>query len=409
MTPMRTRAYQILLVILALSSCHGKKDIVVENEEKFFPLGFDTEAYYCNEGEVKSGETFSGLMNRYGMSSQDAYRLAQICDTTFDVRKVRAGNVIKAYYSGDSLARNLEYVVYEQDRIRSTVFKCRDSLCLWNYDRPVTIERKFSDVTINSSLWNDMLESGASPVLIMDLANIYQWSVNFFTLQQGDRFRIIYNQKVCEGEVIAIDTVFFSLFDGGGKQVPAVRYQIPGQRSAAYWGKDGESLKRMFLKAPLRYNRISSRFSYHRRHPVTGKVKAHTAVDYAAPTGTPVHAIGDGTVTLCGWDPSGGGNRIRIKHMQGYESCYMHLSKFAKGVRAGSRVSQGQLIGYVGATGTATGPHLDFRIWHNKKPIDPLSLNSPASEPLDKKYLEEFNVLYDKYMAEVDSLCRLNR
>ena len=162
----------------------------------------------------------------------------------------------------------------------------------------------------------------------------------------------------------------------------------------------------MFLKAPLKYNRISSRFSYHRRHPVTGKVKAHTAVDYAAPSGTPVHAIGDGTVTLCGWDPTGGGNRIKIKHIQGYESCYMHLSRFAKGIRAGSRVSQRELIGYVGATGTATGPHLDFRIWHNKKPIDPLSLNSPASEPLDRRYLEEFNRIYDQYMAVVDSLCR---
>ena len=171
--------------------------------------------------------------------------------------------------------------------------------------------------------------------------------------------------------------------------------------SNTYWDKGGVSLKRMFLKAPLKYNRISSIFSYSRKHPVTGKVKAHTAVDYAAPTGTEVHAIGDGTVTKCGWDASGGGNRIRIKHMQGYESSYMHLSKFAKGIKVGTRVSQGQVIGYVGATGTATGPHLDFRIWEKGKPIDPLSLNSPASEPLNKKYLQEFNALYDRYMHEI--------
>ncbi|MBO8480111.1 MAG: M23 family metallopeptidase, partial [Bacteroidetes bacterium] len=149
------------------------------------------------------------------------------------------------------------------------------------------------------------------------------------------------------------------------------------------------------------YNRISSRFSYSRRHPVTGKVKPHTAVDYAAPTGTPVQAIGDGTVTKCGWDPTGGGNRIGIKHNMGYESSYMHLSKFASGIRVGSRVTQGQLIGYVGATGTATGPHLDFRIWENGRPIDPLKLDSPASDPLDTAYLREFNALYEKYMAEV--------
>ena len=173
-----------------------------------------------------------------------------------------------------------------------------------------------------------------------------------------------------------------------------------GERT--YWDKGGESLKRMFLKAPLKYNRISSKFSYSRKHPVTGKVKAHTAVDYAAPTGTPVHAIGDGTVSACGWDPTGGGNRIRIKHMRGYESCYMHLSRFAPGIRTGSRVNQGQLIGYVGATGTATGPHLDFRIWENGRPIDPLKLNSPASEPLAKEHLEAFTAVYDAYMKEIN-------
>ena len=211
-----------------------------------------------------------------------------------------------------------------------------------------------------------MLAAGGSPELIMNLADIYQWSVNFFTLQKGDRFRTVYTQSVCDGEFVGIDTVHFSLFDGTGyKQTAAVRFDTGEGNGNTYWDKNGESLKRMFLKAPLKYNRISSRFSYSRRHPVTGKVKPHTAVDYAAPTGTPVHAIGDGTVTKCGWDPTGGGNRIRIKHNMGYESSYMHLSKFASGVRVGTRVTQGQLIGYVGATGTATGPHLDFRIWEN--------------------------------------------
>lgn len=399
-------ALSAFAVCTVIPSCGRNDAVQADGEPEFFPLGFDTEAFMSETREVRPGETFCGLLGRCGMSQPDAYRLSLLCDTVFDVRKVRAGNVVTAYFSGDSLSRQLEYFIYEHDRISSTIFKCRDSLAIWNYDKPVTLERKFSDVTITSSLWNDMIDAGASPSLIMDLSDIYQWSVNFFTLQPGDRFRVIYNQKMCEGEFIAIDTVFFSVFDGGGKQIPAVRFQAPGEKKAAYWGKDGESLKRMFLKAPLKYNRISSRFSYHRKHPVTGKVKAHTAVDYAAPTGTPVHAIGDGIVTLCGWDGSGGGNRIRIKHMQGYESCYMHLSKFAKGIKAGVRVSQGELIGYVGATGTATGPHLDFRIWQNGKPLDPLSLNSPASEPLSKEYLEEFNLLYDKYMAEADSLCR---
>lgn len=394
------------VLVLVLASCgHRKEKQQEELVRELPPIGFFTEDYVCDTSEVRSGETLPGMLNRLGIGEGKAYQIVQLCDTVFDVRKMKAGKTLYAYYSSNTdSTRALEYAVYVENKIRSTVFQCGDSLAVWNYIKPVDHVRKFSDITINSSLWNDMLAAGANPALIMNLADIYQWSVNFFTLQQGDRFRIIYTQSVCDGEVVAIDTVHFSLFDGGGKQVPAVRYVKPGDTRAEYWGYKGESLKRLFLKAPLRYNRISSRFSYHRKHPVTGKVKAHTAVDYAAPTGTPIHAIGDGTVTLCGWDGSGGGNRIRIKHMQGYESCYMHLSRFAPGIRSGSRVSQGQLIGYVGATGTATGPHLDFRIWQNGKPIDPLSLNSPASDPLPKQYLEDFEKIYDKYIAEVDSL-----
>ncbi len=365
------------------------------------PLGFYPERYEADTLQVRSGETFTSLMGRLGMDARDAYELGQLCDSTFDVRKIRAGNDIHAYYETTDSARVLRYAVYVQDIVRSTVFRC-DSLSLWNVDKPVEHLHRFSDVTIRSSLWNDMMEAGASPNLIMSLADIYQWSVNFFGLQEGDRFRMIYDETRCEGELVSIDTVHFCLFSTPeGKEVPAVRFDIGDGSSNTYWGKDGESLKRMFLKAPLKYNRISSRFSYARRHPVTGVVRPHTAVDYAAPTGTPVHAIGDGTVTKCGWDGGGGGNRIRIKHAAGYESSYMHLSRYAPGIRTGSRVSQGDLIGYVGATGTATGPHLDFRVFQNGKAIDPLSLNSPASEPLDTAYLREFNLLYEKYMAEV--------
>lgn len=403
------KLFSILLAIAGLASCKGGtvevEEAVAVREPSIY--GFYPEDFRTDTVTVKSGEVFSKLTERLGMGARDSYELVQKCGEEFDVRKIIAGNKVYACYSTDSLSR-LEYMIYVKDRIHSTVFKCSDSLAVWNVERPTTKERVFTDVTINSSLWNDMIASGASPTLIMDLADIYQWSVNFFALQKGDRFRMIYTQTLCEGEFVGIDTVHFSLFSGEGvKSVAAVLFDT-GSGKKTYWDKGGESLKRMFLKAPLKYNRVSSTFSYHRKHPVTGKVKAHTAVDYAAPTGTPVHAIGDGTITLCGWDGTGGGNRIRIKHMRGYESCYMHLSKFAPGIKVGSRVSQGQLIGYVGATGTATGPHLDFRIWENGKPIDPLKLNSPASEPLDKKYMEAFDKLYEQYMAQIDSLSNGN-
>jgi len=397
----------VVAALLALASCgpRGKVEVGPVEILPTPPIGFIPELYVVDSTQVRSGDSFTGMMNRLGLGATDAYALTQRCEGVFDVRTLRAGNNIQAYYEPAAEgSRSLRYVVYQVDRIRSYVFRCADSLAVWKVEKPVEHRRGLVDVTINSSLWNDMIASGGSPNLIMTLADIYQWSVNFFALQKNDRFRMIYTESVCEGEVVAIDTVHFCLYDAatGGKQVAAVRFDTGESDRGTYWDKGGESLKCMFLKAPLKYNRISSGFSYARVHPVTGQVKAHTAVDYAAPTGTPVHALGDGTVTKLGWDGGGGGNRIRLKHAQGYETSYMHLSKFAPGLKVGSRVSQGQLIGYVGMTGTATGPHLDFRVFQNGKAINPLSLNSPASEPLDKKYLPAFNALYDKWMAELN-------
>lgn len=387
--------------MLILAACGQKGNDAEQKVERILPPeGFFTEDFILDEQTIRSGETFSALMARLGLDPSKTQSLIQIGDSLFNVGKILAGNRTDAYYSGDSLDRKLEYVVYRHNKIRSTVFQCGDSLAVWNIEKPVTGERKYADVSIRTSLWNDMLEAGISPILIVNLADIYQWSVNFFGLQEGDRFRVVYTQSVCDNEVIAIDTVHFALFSRGDYEVPALRFDC-GKGHNTYWGKNGESLKKMFLKAPLKYNRISSRFTYHRKHPVTGRVRPHTAVDYAAPKGTPVHAIADGRISVCGWDSKGGGNHIRIKHAQQYESCYMHLSGYAKGIKRGATVHQGQLIGYVGSTGRSTGPHLDFRIWHKGKPINPLSLNSPSSEPLDKKHIEEFNALYWKYIKEV--------
>jgi len=386
--------------LMFLSCGSQENEEIVEEAPKFLPMGFDPDEYTIITDSVRLGDTFNSLMVRHGMDANDAFTLSHACpDSVFVPSRIVADKKIDAYYKNDTL----KYLVYHKDLISCTIFQCTDSIAVWGYDKPVTHQRKFADIRITESLWNDMIRAGASPVLIMSLADIYQWSVNFFTLREEDRFRVLYTQSVCDGEVLAIDTVHFSVFNSGDTEVAAVRFCPDGGR-AGYWGKDGVSLKRMFLKAPLRYNRISSRFTYHRKHPITGRVKAHTAVDYAAPKGTPVHSIGDGVVSVCGWDGSGGGNRIKIKHNQGYESCYMHLCGFAKGIKAGSRVSQGQLIGYVGSTGRSTGPHLDFRVWKNGKPMDPLKLNSPASDPLASKYMDEFNRVYDSYISQMNEM-----
>ena len=396
-----------LMAALCLCACRNGGNAQNEPEEEPMPpIGFRYDTLYHESYTIKPGDVFGTAMEKLGVDAARSASLLRLADSLFDVRKFRAGNVMDAYMSGDSTSRRTEYVTYAHNRIRTTVFQCGDSLAVWDWIKPVEKQKRYADVTIKSSLWNDMIAAGASPELIMELADIYQWSVNMFCLQPGDRFRSIYTQSVCEDEVISIDTVHFCIFNSGATEVGALRYTPEGEKTG-YWGKDGVSLKKMFLKAPLRYNRISSGFTYHRVHPITGKVRAHTAVDYAAPTGTPVHAIGDGVITRSSWDSSGGGNYIKIKHPQGYESGYMHLSRYASGIRPGVHVSQGQLIGYVGSTGRSTGPHLDFRMWLKGKPVNPMTLNSPSTEPLAKKYREDFGLRYEAYislLADTDSL-----
>ncbi|MBQ9462909.1 MAG: M23 family metallopeptidase [Bacteroidales bacterium] len=392
-----------LVALLFMSSCmrRGEGSVDVSTQEDTVPqIGFFPSDFTVDSTKVREGETFTGLTGRLGLGNLASLELVQNCDSIFDAKRMRAGNPVEAYYSADSSGRKLEYIVYHNDKIRATVFSCADSLRGWLYDKPVLTEHKIADVTITSSLWNDMLAKGISPLLIVDLADIYAWTVNFFGLQGGDRFRVIYDQTVCDGEVVRIDSVEFALYDSGSFRAAAIRFD---QRDGGnkYWNEKGESMRKAFLKAPLRYNRISSRFTYHRKHPITGVVRPHTAVDYAAPTGTPVHSIGDGTVTMCGWDGTGGGNRIRIRHMNGYETCYMHLSKFASGIKSGVRVSQGQTIGYVGSTGHSTGPHLDFRVWKDGTPVDPLKMISPPSEPLNKDNLDSLHKMYNSFLLAV--------
>lgn len=390
----------LLLAILSafLVGC-GRKGTTAE-EEKVWPLGFNTDTLSIRTSKVQSGEVFYKLFTRLGMPGGDAVNLAKACGEQFDVRKLRAGNTVDAYYYGDTLSANLRYVVYQRDRINSTVFKCFDSLAVWNVAKQVDTVRKYTDVTIKSSLWNDMIEAGASPLLILELADVYAWTVDFFGLHEGDRFRAFYRQRLVDGEVIDIQGIDFAEYTRGRDTLYAVRFD-QGDNGNKYWNQKGESMRKAFLKAPLKFSRISSKFSYHRVHPVHGVVRPHTAVDYAAPSGTPVHALGDGVVLSAGVGKGGAGNMIKIRHNSVYTTGYLHLRSFAKGIKAGVRVAQGQVIGYVGMTGTATGPHLDFRVWKNGTPIDPLKLESPSAEPIKKENLPALDSLYRMYKAEM--------
>lgn len=360
--------------------------------------GFVPEGFTLKEDKVRNGEFFSSLLMKLGLSAEEAYALSQACDPVFDVRKLKVGNSYRAFYSSDTLV----YLVYDMDRVNSAVFGCRPPYVCRLASRQVTTERKYADVTIEHSLWEDMRAEGVSPLLILSLSDIYAWTVDFFGLQKGDRFRVFYDQKVCGGDVIAVDTVRYAVFSHQEEDFQMVMFDQKDGGNI-YWNEKGESMRKAFLKAPLSYSRISSGFSYNRRHPITRRVQPHTGVDYAAPKGTPVMSIGDGTVTSMKYEGAGG-NVVRIKHNSVYSTAYLHLSGFASGLKAGKRVRQGDVIGYVGSTGRSTGPHLDFRVWKNGSPVNPLTMDSPPAEPVKEELRPAFEAAVASCRAMSDSL-----
>ena len=400
------RLYITLSVVLSVAvfaSC-GRKGESVDSVLAETEIAVDSSTIYPSldsldfkEGKVRNGQFFSTLLTSLGLSAGEAYNLTQACGEVFDVRTLRVGNTYKAYYS-----QRLEYLVYDRDRTSQIIFQCQPPYEVSIYEKPITVEQRYADVTISNSLWVDMTDAGVSPNLILSLSDIYAWTVDFFGLQKGDRFRVLYDEKMCDGEVISVDTVRYAVFTHNGSDLPAVMYNQKDGGNI-YWNEKGESMRKAFLKAPLHYSRISSGFSNARRHPVTRKVQPHYGVDYAAPTGTPVMSIGDGVVTSVKYEGAGG-NVVRIKHNSVYSTAYLHLSKYAKGLKAGQRVRQGEVIGYVGSTGRSTGPHLDFRVWKNGSPINPIKMDSPPAEPLNGEHKDAFNSASEKYKAQIDTI-----
>ncbi len=366
------------------------------------------EQYELVEGQVASGETMGRIFERFGIGAGGTYRIEQAAKDIFDLRSVRAGNKYVAMLEPDTLSTDtiarprLAHFIYERSRTDYAVISLPrpDSIVVRNGSKPIRVERHRARATIESSLWNAIAGNGFPPSLAIELEDVYGWSVDFFGLQVGDSFEVIYDQEFVDTvKLNYIGQIWGAVFNHGGKDYYAIPFKQDGK--VAFWDENGNSLRKQFLRAPLNYSRISSRYSNARRHPITRIVRPHHGVDYAAPTGTPVRAVADGVVTRRYWDSSGGGNTIWLKHARGYETGYLHLSKYGSGIVVGSRVSQGQTIGYVGSTGASTGPHLDYRIRVNGKPMDPLKIPQEPGLPIKEENREKFAVVRDKAMGEL--------
>ena len=400
---LHTSNFTLILILLFLVSCGSDNGNSVKEEavvhKPTFLYGICIDSLDVAEGSVKKNEFLANILSREGVSYGVIDNIGRNKKSIFDVRKIKVGNKYVFLKTRDSIP-TAKYWIYEIDRTNYAVFQLTDSLAAWRGEKEVVTKIEHVGVEIKSSLWNAMAEEGCDASLILELSDIYAWTIDFFGIQPGDSCKVIFEEKYLAGDTVpfGIGNVLASYFKNKGEGKYAFSFEQDGRKE--YFDENGDNMRKAFLKAPLNYRRISSKFSNGRMHPVYHVVRPHHGVDYAAPVGTPVQAIGDGTVIAKGWDKKGGGNYLKIKHNSTYTTTYMHLKGFAKGISQGCKVKQGQTIGFVGSTGASTGPHLDFRLQKNGTYIDPLKFKSPSAEPVKKENME-------RYQAGVDSLMKI--
>ncbi len=352
-------------------------------------------------GQVRSGQNLSDILSKQGISMTKIDEISKKSILTFDVRKMKINNPYY-FFMNKKDASKVEYFIYEINPVDYVVYDLSDSLRIYKEKKPIETLIKSASGVITSSLWNALAAQALDYNLALSMSEIYQWSIDFYGLQKGDKFRVVFEENFVYGKSIGIGRIFAAQFFHAKENFYAFRFTQNNEDS--YFNDKGQSLKKAFLKAPLKFNRISSQFSNARFHPVLKIYRPHHGVDYAAPTGTPVQSISDGTVIAKGYQAAGGGNFVKIKHNSVYTTSYMHLSKFGDGISTGVRVRQGQIIGFVGTTGLSSGPHLDFRVFFNGSPVNPLTVKSPPTEPIAQRYITAYNTHRDSMMTKLTAI-----
>ncbi len=371
-------AQQVEGILIQESPDSLKQEKVIVRE-----YGLPVDSFYIISGTVKRDQTLSIILNDFGVDGRTIHNLAAASSGVFDLRKIGQGKPYKVFYSRDS-SQTVQYFVYEHTPVDYVWFSLNDSIQVKRQEKEIIVRTKQASGVIASSLWNAMLDNSLDPMLAFELSEIYAWTIDFFGLQPGDRFTIDFDEQYVDTTYIGLGRIHGAYFHHANHDFYAIPFIQDGVES--FYDQEGNSLRKAFLKAPLRYSRISSRYSNSRLHPILKIRRPHLGVDYAAPVGTPVLAIGDGKVIKTGYS-KGNGNMVKIQHNSVYATAYLHLSRYGKGVTTGAYLKQGDIIGYVGSTGLSTGPHLDFRFYKNGYPVDPLKVEAPPVEPVQKENL----------------------
>lgn len=375
------------------------KEIIEVYEPTIF-YGMVIDSLEVARKTIKSRQRLSDILSPYNVSKDDIYNLSVSAKGVFDLRKLRVNKPYDLVHEKDSLQTARAMVYYHND-IDYLIFHLDDSIYVEKGAKEIITKEQTTTGIIRNSLSISISEMGLSPMLTNELADVFAWQIDFFRLYPGDKFKVIYEEQLVEGKSIGISAIKAAVFEHNGYNNYAYLYDQG--TSVDYFDEEGKSLRKAFLKYPVQFSRISSRYSGSRYHPVQKRYKAHRGTDFAAPRGTPIRSVGEGTIVAAQYGKYNG-NYVKIRHNSIYTTQYLHMSKIASGMKPGAHVKQGQTIGYVGATGLARGNHVCYRFWKSGYQVDALKVKLPSSEPIKKDLLSDFDLVAANFKAQLDAL-----
>ncbi len=399
-----------IIVLFSLISCNKSEEIlekeIIKPAVKKIEFGFKYSDFNVVQDTIKKGDTFGTLLEGQNIGEREVYDIIAKVKDTFDVRTIRVNKPFTMLRSKNK-KNDLQVFIYQPDALSYYVVDLRDTAVVaYKKTKPITIKRRTIGGVLKESLSETLGNAKIEGALASKISKIYAYSIDFMKLKKGDRFAITFTERFINDTVYdGVEELEASFFEYKGKIIYAFPFaQNPNSDKIEYYDEDGKTLKNFFLKSPIKFSRISSRFSTSRFHPVQHRWKAHKGTDYAAPRGTPITATAGGVVEQSGFT-AGNGNFVKVKHNGTYSTQYLHMSKIL--VRRGQRVSQGQVIGLVGSTGLATGPHVCYRFWKNGVQVDALRLKLPTGEPMTGNNKSRFIKQITPLKFQLDSVANL--
>ena len=405
------KAFVIIIVLFSVFSCNKTAEkvetkITTKPKPKKIEFGFNYADYNVVQDTIKKGDSFGSIFQNQNIGDKKVFDIVEQVKDSFDVRTIRYNKPYTILRSKNK-TNKLEVFIYQPDALTYYIVDVRDSIAkAYKKIKPVTFKRKIIGGVLKTSLSETLGDESVETALASRITKVFSWSIDFFKLKKGDRYGLIFTERFINGKVYdGVEELEGAFFEYKGKIIYAFPFEKDSlSGKVEYYDDEGKTLKNFFLKTPIKFSRITSRFTMNRFHPVQHTWKAHKGTDYAAPTGTPISTTASGVVEATGYT-AGNGNFVKVKHNGTYSTQYLHMSRIL--VKRGQRVTQGQKIGLVGSTGLASGPHVCYRFWKNGVQVDALRLNLPTGESLTGSDRTRFLKQMEPLKRELDSIGNL--